>query len=190
LTFDFPSKTSSINNTDIHFSFPFHIQYGYSSPIFPIAAFDSNGIYLSCSLHLSLFSETMSHKANPKEQNQDIISHQANSNEQNHDAIFTVSTFRPSRKQELILSTLTLEQFKSHQHTDTFMYYSIPGVVQASYLGFPVNHSELMASMMNDDAAAGPLARNAIITRKTRISDGCDAVTAFVKAFAAMEHWQ
>ncbi|KAL3774449.1 hypothetical protein ACHAWO_004516 [Cyclotella atomus] len=119
------------------------------------------------------------------------MSHQSNPNEQNHghdgNGTFIMPTFRPSRKKELDLSTLTLEEFKALKHTDAFMYYSLPGVLQASYSGFPVNHSELLASM-NGDAAAGPLARNAIITRKTRISDGCNDVTALAKAFAAMEN--
>jgi hypothetical protein len=123
------------------------------------------------------------------------MAHQPNPNDPNPNS-FTVPTFRPPRNQELDLSKLTLEEFKSLQRKDAFMYYSLPGVLRASYAGSPINHSELMASM-NGDAAAGPLApgplapgnENArVVTRKTRISHECDYITALALAFEAMEN--
>lgn len=118
------------------------------------------------------------------------MAHQPNPNDPNPNS-FTVPTFRPPRNQELDLSKITLEEFKSLRRTDAFMYYSVPGVLRASYSGSPINHLELMASM-NGDAAAGPLApgnENArVVTRKTRISHECDHITALALAFEAMEN--
>ena len=98
--------------------------------------------------------------------------------------VYTTPTFKPSQQtKEMDISKLTEEQFQALRRSDPFMYYSIKPVMQARRSGRTIRHADVMVAMQGDvDAAAGGSASTEQIqvnvSRKTRISDGCDSVTA------------
>ena len=104
---------------------------------------------------------------------------------------FTSSTFRPQqRTKEIDISTLTEEQFQALRKSDPFMYYSIKQVMEARRSGRTISHADVMASMQGGvDAGAGGAAsaNHTRVSRKTRISDGCDAVTALGMYLATLD---
>ena len=95
-----------------------------------------------------------------------------------------VLTFKPARPtKEMDISRLTEEQFQALRKSDPFMYYSIQPVMEARRSGKTITHAEVMSALQGDvdahDAAAGgSISSHPIkVSRKTCISDGCDAAT-------------
>ena len=95
---------------------------------------------------------------------------------------FTLPTFQPHQpKNQMDISKLTEEEFQALRKSDPFMYYSIKPVMQARRSGRTISHANVMVSLQGDvDAGAGGSAscEHVKVSRKTRISDGCDSVTA------------
>ena len=106
---------------------------------------------------------------------------------------FKVPTFQPKqRTKEIDISTLTEGQFQALRKSDPFMYYSIKQVMEARRSGRTISHADAMASMQGDvDAGAGGAASTnhteVKVSRKTCISDGCDAVTALGMYLATLD---
>jgi hypothetical protein len=101
--------------------------------------------------------------------------------------VFTVPTDKPiSPPKQLDISRLTNEEFKGLRKSDAFMYYSIPGVLEAANGGRSIEHGDVMALIHHGDAAAG-VANDVMVSRKTRISDGGDAITSMTQYFETMQ---
>jgi hypothetical protein len=91
---------------------------------------------------------------------------------------------------EIDTSALTDEELTALKKSDPFMYYSIPGVINAFRTGQPVNHSNLVADASRDAADAAAGGRNAtVVSRRTRISDGCDLLTSLSAELNSLGDW-
>lgn len=114
-----------------------------------------------------------------------------NNNEEEERQTFSIPTFRPQKEtKEIDLATLTEEQFQALRKSDPFLYYSIPAVMQARRVGKTIGYADVLSSLQGDvDAGAGGSTsrRRTRVTRKTRISDGCDDVTALSAIFDQLD---
>ena len=104
---------------------------------------------------------------------------------------FTMPTFRPARPtKEIDISGLTEEQFQALRKSDPFMYYSIQPVMEARRSGKTITHAEVMSALQGgvDAAAGGSVSSGRTrVSRKTRISDGCDDITALSSYFDQLQ---